>query len=338
MKKIVSLVLAMAMSALLVACGSESEPAASVADADAVEATETTEADATPKTVTLTTRNGAGEEVQVEFPYNPERIAVLDMAALDILDNLGISDPIVGVAKSSSIDYLQSYIKDDSLVNLGNVKEADLEAVMASDPEVIFIGGRMSAMYDQLAAIAPVYVVYTDMSKGVVASTVENATNIATMFGVEDQVAALVDSYNARIEALQKLAEGKTAVVGMVNAGGFGVLGNDGRCSIIGREIGFENVGVSEGSSTSAHGNESSFELVVSLDPDYIFVMDRDAAIGTQGAQLAAEVMDNELINKTAAAQNGNVIILEHSNVWYTAEGGITALGIMLEDLEKALK
>ena len=65
--------------------------------------------------------------------------------------------------------------------------------------------------------------------------------------------------------------------------------------------------------------------------------MDRDATIGTEGAQLAAEVLDNELINKTDAAQNGNVIVLEHSNVWYTAEGGVTALGVMLSDLENTL-
>lgn len=72
-------------------------------------------------------------------------------------------------------------------------------------------------------------------------------------------------------------------------------------------------------------------------NPDYIFAMNRDAAIGTQGAQLAAEVLDNELINKTDAAQNGRVVVLEHSNVWYTAEGGITALRVMLQDLEKAM-
>lgn len=160
---------------------------------------------------------------------------------------------------------------------------------------------------------------------------------IVSMFGAEDRVDALVSDYTARIEALQAVAEGKTAIVGMVNAGGFGLLGNDGRCSIIGLEIGFENVGVDAEVDTSAHGNEASFEFVLDKNPDYIFAMDRDAAIGTEGAQLAAEVLDNELVNKTDAAQNGRVIVLEHSNVWYTAEGGITALGIMLSDLETAL-
>lgn len=293
--------------------------------------------DDTAKTVTLTTRNGAGEIVEMEFPSDPQRLAVMDLGALDILDNIGYGDRIVGVSKGSSIDYLQDYVTDDDLLNLGTVKEADMEALMESEPDIIFVGGRMSAIYDELVEIAPVYMVYTDTETGVVESTAMNARNIASLFDAEDEVDALLEDYNARIDALASFAEGKTAIVGMVNAGGFGLLGNDGRCSIIGREIGFENVGVDADADTSAHGNEASFEFVLSKNPDYIFAMDRDAAIGTEGAQLAWEVLDNELINKTDAAQNGNVIVLEYSNVWYTAEGGVTALGVMLSDLENAL-
>ncbi|MDO5545083.1 MAG: ABC transporter substrate-binding protein [Eubacteriales bacterium] len=342
MRKILSILLTFVMLLSLAACGSAANDktttaSEATASSAAVNEPETTSTPEVPSTVTVTTRNGAGETVEVEFPYDPQRLAVMDLAALDILDNIGYGDRIVGVSKGSSIDYLQDYLTDDSLFNLGNVKEADMEAVMESEPEIIFIGGRMSAMYDELVKIAPVYMVYTDTAKGVVESTAMNARNIAALFGAEDQVDALVSEYNSRIQALQAAAEGKTAIVGMVNAGGFGLLGNDGRCSIIGTEIGFENVGVDADVDTSAHGNEASFEFVLSKNPDYIFAMDRDAAIGTQGAQLAAEVLDNELINKTDAAQNGNVVVLEHSNVWYTAEGGITALGVMLSDLESAL-
>ena len=74
-----------------------------------------------------------------------------------------------------------------------------------------------------------------------------------------------------------------------------------------------------------------------SPNPDYIFVMDRDSAIGATGAQMAQEIMENELIMKTDAYQNGNLVILENPGIWYLAEGGITSLGIMLEDLESAL-
>jgi iron complex transport system substrate-binding protein len=47
--------------------------------------------------------------------------------------------------------------------------------------------------------------------------------------------------------------------------------------------------------------------------------------------------MDNELIHSTDAYNNGNLVILENSSVWYTAEGGVTALDIMLSDLENVL-
>ena len=63
--------------------------------------------------------------------------------------------------------------------------------------------------------------------------------------------------------------------------------------------------------------------------------MDRDAAIGTDGAQLAQDIMENELVMGTDAYKNGHLIYLAHPAVWYTAEGGITALDIMLQDLER---
>ena len=96
-------------------------------------------------------------------------------------------------------------------------------------------------------------------------------------------------------------------------------------------------INLGAGETTSTHGNESSFETIVEKNPDYIFVMDRDAAIGTEGAQLAQDIVENELIMGTDAYKNGHIVYLEHPAVWYTAEGGINALNIMLEDLETAL-
>ena len=123
----------------------------------------------------------------------------------------------------------------------------------------------------------------------------------------------------------------------MATSGSFTLLGDDGRCSIIGNEIGYKNIGITNEEVTSTHGNESSFELVLELNPDYIFVLDRDAAIATEGAKLAQEIVENELVMKTDAYKNNNIIYLGNPAVWYTAEGGITALDIMLKDLESKL-
>ncbi|MDO5152239.1 MAG: ABC transporter substrate-binding protein [Eubacteriales bacterium] len=372
MKKVISLLLAAVMVLSLAACAGNSQPAESNGTEAAVSA-ETSAPETTqpqePETVTITALNGNKEEVQIEVPYNPQRIAILDFAALDAIDNLGLGDRVVGTA-TTTLDYLMPYTQKDGVAILGNIKEADLEAVMGCEPDIIFIGGRLSTYYDDLNEIAPVVFLATTTEEGVVESTRRIATTIASIFGLDDEIADKMAGFDSRIAALAAAAEGKTAVVGMCTSGSFNVLGDDGRCSIIGREIGFNNLSngvVSETSSqggeggrggsgeggrggsgegggsgqssggTSTHGNEASFELIVSLAPDYIFVMDRDSAIGTEGAQLAKEIMENELVMSTDAYKNGNLVILEHSNAWYTAEGGITALDYMLQDLEGAL-
>ena len=291
-------------------------------------------AEAAPETVTITSLNAEREPVELEVPYDPQRIAILDMPSLDILDRLGLGDRVVGSA-TTTLEYLQAYVPGDTIANLGTIKEADLEAVMACEPDVIFIGGRLSASYDALSEIAPVVFLSTDTEIGVVESVRNNATTIASMFGLEAQVDELMAGFDARIEALAAFAEGKNAIVGLCTSGSFNILGSDGRCSIISVEVGFDNLG--DGDVTATHGNESSFELVVELDPDYMFVLDRDAAIGTDGAQLAKEIVENELVMDTDVYKDGHIVYLANPTVWYTAEGGITALDIMLNDLEGAL-
>lgn len=333
MKKIASLALALALSLGLAACSSGSGGSAAPESTTPVEDTQLT--GTVPTSVTITSLNGAKESVELEVPYDPQRIATLDMACLDILDALGVGDRVVGTA-STSLEYLQDYINDD-IANLGTIKEADLEAVMACEPDVIFIGGRLASSYDALSEIVPVVYLSTDTEIGVVESVRQNAVTIASMFGLEEEVDALMADFDSRIAALSEFADGKTAIVGMCTSGSFNVLGNDGRCSIIGREIGFENIGVDADLETSTHGNEASFEFIVDKAPDYIFVMDRDAAIATEGAKLAQEIMENELVMGTDAYKNGHIVYLAHPAVWYTAEGGITALDVMLSDLESEL-
>lgn len=320
-KKLLLMALMAVMAVGLTACGTDKSD------------NESTKEEKT--SVTITSLDSSKNEIELEVPYNPKRIAILDLASLDIIDELGVGDRVVGMA-STSIDYLEKYSNDSSIKNLGTIKEADLEAVMECEPDIIFIGGRLSNSYDALSEIAPVVYLATDTNEGLVNSVSKNAKTIASIFGMEDKVNSLMSDFGARIDAIKKISSGKTALVGMTTSGSFNLLGNDGRCSLIGVEAGFNNL--TAVGSTSTHGNESSFETVVQQNPDYIFVMDRDSAISTAGAKTAKEIVENELVKTTDAYKNNHIIYLEHSNVWYTAEGGIQALDIMLTDLEKGLK
>lgn len=334
MKKFAGVLLAGVMAVGLTACGQSEDTQKDTKETAAETSGVTAKETETPESITIKSLNANQEEVDLEVPYDPERIAVLDMASLDILDNLDLGDRVVGSA-TTSLDYLTDYVDNDKVTNLGTIKEADMEAVMECDPDVIFIGGRLASSYDALSEIAPVVYLSTDSDLGVVKSVKKNAETIASMFGLEDEVQKKTEGFDEIIAALAEKAKGKTALVGMTTSGSFNLMGNDGRCSMIGVEVGFDNLTATE--STSTHGNEASFETVVEKNPDYIFVMDRDSAIGADGAQTAKEIMENELIMGTDAYKNGHLVYLEHPAVWYTAEGGITALDIMISDLEDSI-
>ena len=174
---------------------------------------------ASPTSLTIQSLNASKSPISLEVPFSPQRLAVLDMASLDILDALGLGDRVVGTA-DTSLDYLQQYI-GGSTANLGTIKEADLEAVMASEPDVIFIGGRLASSYDALSEIAPVVYLATDPETGLVESVRKNASIIASIFGLESRVEELMAGFDARINALSAFSSGKTAIVGMSTSGGF---------------------------------------------------------------------------------------------------------------------
>jgi len=330
MKKMFMIMMSVAMVFCGTACGN-------VASSDKAE-TETAR-----KTVTVQALNANKEMTEVEVPYDPQRIAVLDMPALDIIDALGVGDRVAGSAKVT-IEYLKDYNPDDSngaIMNLGTVKTADLEKVAACEPEIIFIGGRLSSVYEDLEAIAPVVYLAVDYEKGIVESTKTNARTIASIFGKDGEVDEMFTGFQSRIDALHTVLNGKKVLLGMYNANALGLMGTNSQLNMIVRELGAENLGESVGETEKAtHGEEASWETVITMDPEYMFILDRSTATETadEGIMGVREVIENDLIKELDVYKNDQIVyFIEHANVWYTSTGGVQALDTMLSDLEGAL-
>ena len=327
MKKILSLMLAAVMLlSMLVFTGCGSEP-------------ETQD----PETVTIKALNANKELTDIEVPYNPERIAVLDMPALDILDSLGLGDRIVGSAKVT-IEYLTDYNPDDSngkIANLGSVKTADMEQVAACAPDVIFIGGRLSKSYADLEKIAPVVYLAVDYEKGVVESTKANAMAIATMFGKTAEVDAKFNGFQTRIDALKNILNGKNVLLCMYNNNALSVMATESQLNFMVNELG----GIDKGAGVvleekPAHGTDAGWETIVNIAPEYMFVLDRSTATGSadEGVLGAREVIENDLVKEMQCYKDGKIVyFIQHANVWYTSTGGVQALDTMIADLEAAL-
>lgn len=295
------------------------------------------------KMITIQALDANQEKTELEVPYDPQRIAILDMSALDIVDALGLGERIVGSA-DVSIEYLKEYDPDTSggtIKNLGTVKNADLEMIAASEPEIIFIGGRLASVYQDLEAIAPVVYLAVDYEKGIAESTRQNAETIASIFGREAAVEALFSDFQPRMDALNAVLKGKNVLLGMYNSNALGLMDTESQLNLIAKELGANNLSEMVGESEKAtHGEEASWETVLSLNPEYMFILDRSTATGTaeEGTLGVREVIENDLIRELDVYKNGNIVyFIEHANVWYTSTGGVQALDTMLSDLEQAL-
>ena len=64
-------------------------------------------------------------------------------------------------------------------------------------------------------------------------------------------------------------------------------------------------------------------------------MIDRDAAIGAEG-EAATTLLDNPLFNRTSAATNGNVHMLDGQN-WYLIGGGLGVLDAMIGEIDSAV-
>ena len=327
MKKLTAIILGLTMALSLAACGGETIESA-------VNKTET---------VTIQALNANKELTDIEVPYDPQRIAVLDMPALDIVDALGLGDRIVGSAQVT-IEYLTDYNPDDSagaIMNLGTVKTADMEKVAACEPDIIFIGGRLSSIYAELEAIAPVVYLAVDYEKGIVESTRQNAKTIASIFGLEARVDAMFDGFQPRIDALNAVLNGHDILLAMYNNNAMSIMDTQSQLNILAAELGGNNLGETVGDAEKAtHGEDASWETIIKLNPEYIFVLDRSTATGAadEGILGAQEVIENELIRELDCYKEGKIIyLIRHANVWYTSTGGVQALDTMLSDLETAL-
>lgn len=178
-------------------------------------------------------------------------------------------------------------------------------------------------------------------SKGIVESTRYNAQTIASIFGMEAQVDSMFTDFQPRIDALKAVLNRRNVLLGMYNSNALGLMGTASQLNMIVKELGVNNLSESVGEVEKAtHGEEASSETIITLNPEYMFILDRSTATGAsdEGVMGAREVIENELIQELDVYKNGRIVyFIDHANVWYTSTGGVQALDTMLADLEGAL-
>lgn len=270
------------------------------------------------------------DDQPVKVKKNPETVVVFDFGILDTLDELGVE--VAGVAQKNVPSYLSKY-EDSKYTNIGGLKEPDLETIHAMKPDVIIISGRQSDMYKELSDIAPTIYVGLDTSN-YMESFKSNMNMVAELFGKEKEMEAELADIDKRIEDIQEKADASDdkALIVLGNEGKVSAYGMSSRFGIIHDVFNFK--AADEKIESSTHGQNITFEYILETNPDVLFVIDRDAAIG--GDASAKDSIENSLVQKTNAYKNDAIYYLD-PNYWYLSGGGLLSIKEMITEIEGAL-
>ena len=301
-------------SAFVVAvCAALSLAACKPSEQAAAPAASATQSAAAVGAVSVETTRGA-----VNVPQAPERIAVYDLGVIDTLSKLGV--PIGASVDKSNLGYTQEAIKDS--VKAGTLFEPNYEALNAYKPQLIIIGSRAAKAFDQLNAIAPTIEMTAD-TKNLKESSKARIAAFGQIFNKQAEAEKLNAEIDAAFETAKQAAAGKgKGLVVLVNGGKMSAYGPNSRLGgWLHHDVGVP--AVDEAIKEGMHGQPITFEYLTQQYPDWLFVLDRSAAVGEEGTA-AKDVLNNPLVADTTAWKKGQVVYLVPET--YLAAGGAQEL------------
>ncbi len=290
--------------------------------------THTSIANTNPKTnITIDHVSGT-----TSVPASPQKVIVFDLAALDNMKRLGIK-AVVGVPEGKKPSYLQQF-DDAKYEKIGTLFEPDYEKIATLQPDLIIISSRTQAKYNDLSKIAPT-IDLTVGNDNSLEDIKRNVSILGKIFGKEQEAEKEIAKLNETLAEVHKNTQGKgTGLILMTSGGKISALGPKSRFDIFHSAFGIAPA--TDKLTVQKHGQLISPEFILETNPDWLLVIDRDAAIGREG-QSAAQLLNNELVHRTTASKQNQIIYLD-SWSWYRASGGLTGLFETAQQINEAFK
>ncbi|WP_282026285.1 siderophore ABC transporter substrate-binding protein [Limimaricola cinnabarinus] len=271
----------------------------------------------------LTVATAAGE---VAVAAQPETVVALDLAAIDALDALGVE--LAGVPEITPPAYLEAAMED--VERVGTLFEPDYEALAVMAPDLIVAGGRSQSVVEPLSAVAPT-IDMTIWGEDLIGQAKARVATYGAIFDRSDAAAELTGALDDKLATVQDTVTDKgAALILLTNGGKVSAYGADSRFGWLHAALDLPEAYPDLDAET--HGEAVSFEFISEVDPDWIIVIDRGAAIGQDG-EAAQATLDNPLVAGTKAAQNDQILYLDSAPL-YLAGGGIQSLMGTLGEIE----
>lgn len=243
----------------------------------------------------------------VEIPSNPQKIVDISGSSEELLL---LGHTVVGTANVDSYDtenvpsYMKESLGDAKVVGHSMMETADIEAILALEPDLIIMAPRQEEIYDQLKEIAPT-VMLEDQSNDWEAKL----KDVAKLFGQEKEAQTWLDNYYAKAEKLGKEikeanGEDTTYLTVLASSGSFMVFSEGGIGTVLKDDMKLPQP-VNMPKQDSITLPTVTMEGLSEIDADHIIV------IATQSDK--ADLEASSVWSEIRAVKDGNVTILDAS-------------------------
>ncbi|MGB3954779.1 MAG: ABC transporter substrate-binding protein [Brooklawnia sp.] len=264
---------------------------------------------------TITVQTNTGE---LTVPVKPERVVALDSTSFETLHEFGITP--VAVPKELLPASLSEWADNPAIIDVGTHREPRLEEINAAEPDLIVGGKRFAEYTETLSSTAPV----VDLAPSVEAAEYVDAlkhqtTVLGEIFQAQSEAERLNTELDAAVAEAAGLTNGQT--VFLANHNGGKIDNGGGRMAPLIEPLDMTDVFAADrGGSDQVHNDSGlSPETIAQANPDWVFVLDRDASTGSGGAPAQATIEAQELWGNTTFMSEGQVLYLD--NDFYRTEG-----------------
>lgn len=290
---------------------------------DAGSAEETSGDGSNAATVEVTDMAGTTHTV----PAEPQSVIATDNRVFRTLGEWDVELSAAPVdLMPADMEVLEKYTQNEEILNIGNHREPNMEMVTAAEPDLVINGQRFSQHGEAIANAVDDGVPIVDTNIDVESGNIDQEfrdqiTLLGEVFGHQDEAETLITDFDDALERAKEAYDPEVTVAGLITSGG----DINYSAPTTGRAIGplydiLELTPALEDDGTTDHqGDDISVEAIASANPEFLIVMDRDAAVGDGTSAGAKELIEeSEALQDVPAVANDNIYYMPAD--FYVAE------------------
>ena len=272
----------------------------------------------------------------VEVEGTPERVVTLYEGALDASLAAGIT-PLGAVTTRGGdnvAEYVEAHLGEDRPAIMGVVREINIEAVLAQQPDLILAPAQLpDEQYQLLSRIAPTVVSHAQPLAA------DNWKAEARLYGealnredaIEDAINAVDQRTSALAEALADANVSGTAFLVRWMPGGPMVMSENLIATGLLEQVGLDVQGADLIGERGVHSDVLSLENLSQVDGDWLFL----ATLNEDGQAALDSAKQSPAFTRLNVVQQEQVVPV-NGQLWSSANGPLAAQAI-LDDIEAAL-